>query len=73
MEICTHFGSKEIYYVIDRVLLRHFKKMVTTFTVSSQEMKRMTDYNLEILFIGKDTNKRLFTHMMERNLSGITN
>ena len=26
LEICTHDGSKEIYDIINRVLLRHLKK-----------------------------------------------
>ena len=60
--------SKEIYYIIVRVLLKHIRKMknqsLTPFTVSSWKMKslKIMDYHLEILFIGKDIKDLLQPH-----------
>ena len=35
LEIYTHDGSKEIYDIMDRVLLRHLKKLLSTFILSA--------------------------------------
>ena len=43
LETFTHGGTEEIYYIIERVLLRHFKKLVT----SSFYSKLLGDENLK--------------------------
>lgn len=60
-------------HVIDTVLVKCFWEMGTTFTASSQEMGKITGYNLEILFIGKDIKEKIIYRQDGKNLIRYSN